>query len=73
MKIVYDREDDVLTVEILPDRLIDHAKQSGPLIAHFDPEGRLVLLEILDASAFIGTIIQANLKEQAEIVTDAVG
>ena len=32
MKIVYDREDDVLTVEILPDRLIDHAEQSGPPI-----------------------------------------
>jgi len=69
MKVVYDREEDILTIEILPEAPIEHAEHSGPFIAHFDPQDRLVLLEILDASAFIGTIVQASLKGEAEIVS----
>jgi len=70
MQIMYDREEDILTIEVLPDEPIDHAEHLGAFITHFSPKNRLVLLEVLDASAFIGTIVQASLKGQAELSPD---
>ncbi len=66
MKVVYNREDDVLLVEFLPDATIDHAEQAGMLILHFSPDERLVLLEILQASKFLSAMIEAGLRGQAE-------
>jgi len=71
MRVTYDREEDILTIELLPDAPIHHAEHAGPFISHFDSKDRLVLLEILDASAFIGTVVQASLKGQAEISTSS--
>ncbi|HED04265.1 MAG TPA: DUF2283 domain-containing protein [Candidatus Fraserbacteria bacterium] len=73
MQIVYDREEDILTIEVLPDEPIDHAEYLGSFIAHFSPKDRLVLLEVLDASAFIGTVVQASLKGQAELLPGSTG
>ena len=73
MKVIYDREEDILTIELLPDVPVDHAEQVGPFIAHFDAKERLVLLEILDASTFIGSLVQASLKGQAEITLHPAG
>ncbi len=67
MKVVYNREDDVLMVEVLPEAPIDHAEQVGSLIVHFSPDEQLVLLEILQASKFLSTMIEAGLRGQAEI------
>jgi hypothetical protein len=64
MKISYDREEDILTVEMNPDARIDHAEQSGPFIAHFTESDRLVLLEILNASEFFVLALQASLRNQ---------
>ena len=69
MKVVYDREEDILTIEVLPNAPIEDAEHIGPLIAHFDPQDRLVLLEVLDGSAFIGTVVQASLKGEAEMLS----
>ncbi len=52
MKIKYNREDDVLMIE-LNKQPIDYAEQSGDLIVHFSPKREAVLLEILDASKFL--------------------
>ncbi len=69
MKVVYNREDDVLMMELLPDASIDHAEQVGSVIAHFSPDDRLVLLEILQASKFLATMIEAGLRGQAELAS----
>lgn len=58
MKVRYEKEDDVLTVEFNKKR-IDDAKQSGDLIFHYSSEGEVVLLEILDASQFFKTTSKA--------------
>lgn len=52
MKFKYNKEDDVLLIE-LNDKKIDYAEQSGDLIVHFSPQREAVLLEILDASKFL--------------------
>jgi hypothetical protein len=61
MKVRYNRDDDVLLVETIPQAMIDHAEQSGPLITHFTADGAVVLLEILDASRFLTSALQAAL------------
>lgn len=52
MKLKYNKEDDVLMIE-LNQGPIDYAEQSGDLIVHFSPKREAVLLEILDASQFL--------------------
>lgn len=51
MKLKYNKEDDVLMIE-LNKKPIDYAEQSDDLIVHFSPKKEAVLLEILDASRF---------------------
>jgi len=68
MKIVYDREEDILMIEVLPNAPIDHAEQVGSVITHFNAQGQLVLLEVLDASAFVEALVQAGLKGHADFV-----
>ena len=47
---------------------MDHAEQVGPLIAHLTATGRLVLLEILDASEFLSQLIKTTLRAGQEEV-----
>ncbi|MGQ9468148.1 MAG: DUF2283 domain-containing protein [Anaerolineae bacterium] len=62
MKVRYDREEDILFIEIMPDGIIDHAEQTDSLIAHFTADGQLVLLEILDASRFLTQVFHGALR-----------
>jgi len=62
MKARYDREEDIMAVEVMPQGTIDHAEQTDSLIAHFTADGRLVLLEILDASRFLASVLQLVLR-----------
>ena len=62
MKLIYDREEDILSIEVMPQGIIDHAEQTDSLIAHFTADGRLVLLEILDASQFLTQVLQIALR-----------
>jgi hypothetical protein len=66
MKLDYDREEDILTIEIVPDEVIDNAEQVGPFIAHFSPTNRLVLLEVLDASEFLAQVIPLALRRDSQ-------
>ena len=61
MKIRYEREEDILTVETARGR-IDHAEEAGPVIVHIDKRGRPLLLEILDASRFAREAVRRGLR-----------
>ena len=61
MKIRYDREEDIVTIEVSSEG-IDYAEEMGPMIVHFSKEGKPVLLEILDASEFIAKTTKAMAK-----------
>ncbi len=43
MRLSYDRAEDILMIETVREGAIDHAEHTGPFIAHFSREGRLVL------------------------------
>ena len=64
MKISYDREEDILTIELAPTASIDHAEQSGPVILHLSPEDRPVLLEVLRASEFLSCLVKASMRPE---------
>jgi uncharacterized protein YuzE len=72
MRISYDREEDLLMIEMTREGSIDHAEHTGPFIAHFSAEGQLQLLEILDASEFLSSLIKVSLRgDDQELSTDA--
>ena len=60
MKIRYDKNEDILTIDQgNPGDAIDHAEEVGSIIAHLTSDGRPILLEILDASEFLSASIRA--------------
>lgn len=68
MKVRYDRQEDILTIEILPDGIIDHAEHVDNVIVHLTEDGRLVLLEILDASEFLSSLVKVTMRPTREAV-----
>ncbi len=66
MKLKYDREVDILTIETASDGVVDHAEHAGPFIAHFDPAGRLILLEVLDASNVLASMVKVTARGTPE-------
>ena len=69
MKIHYDQEEDILMVETGSQGKLDHAEHTGPFIAHFDGRGQLLVLEILEASEFLSSLIKASLRGEAQEVS----
>ena len=65
MKVRYDREVDILTIE-LSDEDIDYAEEAGPIIIHFSKENKPVLIEILDASEFLAELTKISMKISKE-------
>jgi len=63
MKIRYDKEEDIMTLDVSSEN-IDHAEEVGPIIVHFSKQGRPVLLEILDASEFIAETTRVMVKSK---------
>ena len=63
MRVRYTRKEDILTIEVSKGS-IDHAEEAGPIIAHFSPDDRLVLLEILEASDFLADLTKATMKAE---------
>lgn len=59
MKIKYNRQEDILTLELLK-APIDHAEEAGPIIAHFSADDELVLLEILEARDFLAQLTKVT-------------
>lgn len=66
MKLSYDRSEDILMIETAEAGVIDHAEQVGNFIAHFSQDGRLLVLEILDASEFLSELLKSTLRTPGE-------
>ena len=65
MNISYDRENDIMMIELSKSK-ISHAEQSGQIIIHFSKQDKPVLLEILDASEFIANTLKSSLRSKKE-------
>jgi hypothetical protein len=52
---LYDPEANIICIEIAKGE-ISHAREFGNFIVHLSPAGKPVLIEILDASKFMGQI-----------------
>ena len=52
---IYDIEANILCIEIAKGE-ISHAREIGDFIIHLSPAGKPILLEILEASKFVGQI-----------------
>jgi len=72
MRIGYDREGDTLDMLLLEDRQIHHAEDYGQIIVNYDEKGKVVEIEILNASKLLGgfltEILKAPKREMVEIV-----
>ena len=66
MKVRYDRDEDILVIEVMPQGFIDHAVQVDGVIVHLTEVSRLVLLEILDASEFLSSLVRVTMRPTAE-------
>jgi uncharacterized protein YuzE len=53
MRVSYDRETDILTVELRPQAVVDSLEERPGLVLDFDGDGDLVALELFDASVSI--------------------
>lgn len=71
MKISYNREDDIMILEVSSDK-IDFDEDMGPIIVHFSKERKPVLLEILDASEFIATASKWTIRAKDTEAVDIV-
>ena len=65
MRMAYDREKDILLIEISR-KPVDHAEELGPLIVHFSRQNRPVLLEVLDASDFLSAATKVTARAKTE-------
>ena len=69
MQVSYNRKEDILVLE-LSQEVVDHAEEAGPLIAHFSAEGKLVLLEILEASEFLAQLSKTTMRVESETAVE---
>ncbi len=65
MKISYDRESDILMLEVFGGT-IDYAEELGSVIVHFTKEGKPILLEILDASEILSKATKIGMRAGKE-------
>jgi hypothetical protein len=69
MKVRYNRKDNILTLE-LSEATIDHAEESGSIIAHFGADDQLVLLEILEASDLLSKLTKSAVRADGEMAIE---
>ena len=69
MRVRYNRKEDILTL-VMSEAPIDHAEEVGPIIIHFSPDDRLVLLEILEASDFLSKLTKATMRAEGEMAVE---
>lgn len=63
MKVSYNREEDILTIETAKGN-VDHAEEMGSFIVHFTKDDKPVIIEILDASDFLSLVTKSSIKGQ---------
>ena len=71
MKIRYSKNEDILIIELL-DEKIDYAEETGPIIIHFSVDKKPVLLEILEASEFLSGVIKLTIKTKSHKYSEMV-
>ncbi len=64
MRYEYDAESDVLLIR-LGDAKIDHGEQHGNVITHYSKDGKIIELEILDASKETANMIRAIMRSKS--------
>jgi Protein of unknown function (DUF2283) len=69
MKNRYNREDDILTLE-LSEATIDHAEETGPIVIHFSADDRLVMLEVVEASDLFAKLTKAAVRAEDEMAAE---
>lgn len=69
MKVSYDREQDILMVEVSGEP-IDYAEEICPIVVHFTKDDKPVLLEILDASEFLTEATKVTMTSRDETLTE---
>ncbi|MHB9128497.1 MAG: DUF2283 domain-containing protein [Candidatus Humimicrobiaceae bacterium] len=63
MNIKYSKDEDILLLEISDER-IDYAEEEGPLIIHYSAGHKPVLIEILEASMVLSSVIETKAKRK---------
>ncbi len=59
MKLKYNRDVDILKLELNESPTIDHAEHIGQTIVHLTLDNQPVLIEITDAREFVGALVDA--------------
>jgi uncharacterized protein YuzE len=49
--------------------IIDHAEQTDSFIMHYDLDGEVSLIEILDASEFLSSLIKATISGKKQEIS----
>ncbi len=70
MKYNYSPEVDILIIRVSRGKL-DHGEQKGNVITHYSKKGKIVELEILDASKETAHMIQAIMKTKHSAAADS--
>lgn len=61
-KVRYSKDVDALLIE-LSNKPVDYAEEAGQFIVHFDNQGEPVIIEIMDAKAFLLGSLESLMKE----------
>ena len=72
MKVRYDREGDTLDM-LLEDRQIHHAEEHGQIIVNYDEKGKIVEVEILNASKLLGGFLTEIIKAPKRKIVEIYG
>jgi uncharacterized protein YuzE len=70
MKYEYSPEVDILLIRLQKGKL-DHGEQHGNVIFHYSKEGKLLELEILDASQETAQMIHTIMKSKQSVAADS--
>lgn len=68
----YDPEANIISWEISEHGEIDHVLEFGSFVLHLTKAGKPVLIEILDASKFIGKMIKLRHREKKQRLAENV-
>jgi len=63
----YDPDADALIIILRPQGKLSHAEEEDSIVIHYDEEGRVLAIEILEASKMIPRLVEALAKRQAAI------
>jgi len=66
-KVKYDPEADALLLLLRNKGTLDYAEEVGDIIVHYDKNGRILLIEILNAGKIIPKLVEALAKREATI------